>query len=139
MEFHVITRRENKYGSTAICKQASLALDTAMQGRSDAFNPAELLLASLSACIIKGIERIAPILGFSFRKLEVHVHGMRQDVPPKMESIHYEVRVDTDETDQRLELLHDNIRKYGTVYNTIAPGTELSGRVVRIPIAGQGR
>ena len=137
MEFHVITRRENEQGSTAICKQARLTLDTAMQGRGDAFNPAELLLASLSACIIKGIERISAMLDFSFSRLEVHVHGIRQDVPPKMESIHYEVRVDTNETDQRLELLHDNIRKYGTVYNTIAPGTELSGRVVRIPATGE--
>jgi len=137
MEFHVITRRENEQGSTAICKQASLTLDTAMQGRIDAFNPAELLLASLSACIIKGIERVAPMLDFSFCRLEVHVHGVRQDVPPKMESIYYEVRVDTNETDQRLELLHDNIRKYGTVYNTIAPGTELSGRVVRILAMGE--
>jgi len=131
MEFNVIARRDNEQGSTAICKQASITLDTALKGRADAFNPAELLLASLSACIIKGIERVSPMLDFSYRGLEVHVHGARQDVPPRMESIRYEVMIDTDEPDQRLELLHDNIRKYGTVYNTIVPGTELSGSVVR--------
>lgn len=131
MEFDVITRRDNESGSTALCKKASLTLDTAMAGRSDAFNPAELLLAALSACIIKGIERVSPMIGFTFRELEVHVHGVRQDVPPKMESIRYEVVIDTVESDQRLELLHQNIRKYGTVYNTIAPGTTLSGRVRR--------
>ncbi|MDQ6971741.1 MAG: OsmC family protein [Mariprofundaceae bacterium] len=131
MEFNVIARRDNELGSTAICKQASITLDTALKGRADAFNPAELLLTALSACIIKGIERVSPMLGFSYRRLEVHVHGVRQDAPPKMEAIRYEIMIDTDETDQRLELLHDNIRKYGTVYNTIVPGTKLSGSVVR--------
>lgn len=27
----------------------------------------------------------------------------------------------------RLDLLHQNVRKYGTVFNTVALGTELSG------------
>jgi hypothetical protein len=39
----------------------------------------------------------------------------------------YEIVVDTDESDRRLELLHDNVKKFGTVFNTVAPGTQLSG------------
>jgi hypothetical protein len=39
--------------------------------------------------------------------------------------------VDTDEPDRRLELLHDNVRKCGTVFNTVAPGTDLKGVLVR--------
>ena len=59
------------------------------------------------------------------------MHGVRQDVPPRMESITYEIVVDTDEPDRRLDLLHDNVRKYGTVFNTVAPGTELTGVLCR--------
>jgi hypothetical protein len=44
-----------------------------------------------------------------------------------MESITYEIIVDSDEPDRRLELLHDNVKKYGTVFNTVVPGTQLSG------------
>jgi hypothetical protein len=44
-----------------------------------------------------------------------------------MDSIHYEISVDTDESDHRLEMLHDNVRKVGTVFNTVTPGTSLSG------------
>ena len=44
-----------------------------------------------------------------------------------MESITYEIIVDTDESDRRLELLHDNVKQFGTVFNTVAPGTQLSG------------
>ena len=127
MTFHVETVRVNAHGSVAHCKAADITLDTDLAGRKDAFNPAELLLAALSACIIKGIERIGPTLKFSLRGVEVRIEGVRQDVPPKMESITYEIIVDTDEVDRRLQLLHDNVKKYGTVFNTVAPGTQLTG------------
>jgi uncharacterized OsmC-like protein len=131
MIFHVKAVRIDAHGSVAHCKLADITLDTDLAGRADAFNPAELLLAALSACIIKGIERVTPTLKFSLRGVEVRVEGVRQDVPPKMESITYEIIVDSDETDHRLKLLHENVKKYGTVFNTIAPGTQLTGRLTR--------
>jgi len=73
MEFDVSTTWKNEQGSIARCKQASLALATTMEARGDMFNPAELLLAALSACIIKGIGRVAPMIDFSFQGLEVYV------------------------------------------------------------------
>lgn len=127
MTFDVVSRRLDNHGSVAECKDATLSLDTALAGRRDAFNPAELLLAALSACMIKGIERVAPMLKFSFGGVEVRVHGVRQDVPPRMERIDYEILVETDEPDHRLALLHENVKKYGTVFNTVAPGTVLEG------------
>ena len=132
MQFKVQAKRLDSHGSEAFCKQAELVLDTDMAGRVDAFNPAELLLAALSACIIKGIERVAPIIDFKFTALEVKVEGVRQDVPPKMESIDYQILVETEESDHRLELLHENVKKYGTVFNTIAPGTQLNGVIRRL-------
>ena len=127
LEFDVVAVRLSAHASEAHCKQATITLDTDMAGNPQAFNPAELLLAALSACIIKGIERVVPILKFQLRGVEVRVHGVRQDVPPKMESIRYEIVVDTDEEDRRLALLHENVKRYGTVFNTVAPGTDLSG------------
>lgn len=49
-----------------------------------------------------------------------------------MESISYEIIVDTDESDHRLDLLHTNVRKYGTVSNTVAAGTTLPGTIRRM-------
>jgi len=123
----VRAQRVDAHGSEAQCKSAQITLDTDLTGRTDAFNPAELLLSALAACMIKGIERVTPILKFELRGVEVHLHGVRQDSPPKMESIRYEILVDTDESERRLNLLHDNVKKYGTVFNTVSPGTDLSG------------
>ena len=127
MEFDVVSVRLSAQASEARCKQATIALDTDLAGTPLAFNPAELLLAALSACMIKGIERVTPLLKFHLRGVEVRVHGVRQDVPPRLESIAYENIVDSDEPERRLELLHYNVRKFGTVFNTVAPGTALSG------------
>lgn len=132
MTFDVVTRRVNDHGSVSRCKDAEIVLDTDMAGRRDAFNPAELLLSALSACMIKGIDRVVPILDFQLDGVEVRIHGVRQDVPPRIESVEYEILVDTQETDHRIERLHENVRKFGTVFNTVAPGTDLQGTMRRM-------
>jgi uncharacterized OsmC-like protein len=131
LDYHVTARRIDSHGSEAATKEARIALDTDMAGRTDAFNPAEMLLASLAACILKGTERVIPMLKFELRGIEVSLKGQRQDSPPKMVQIDYQIVVDTDESDQRLDLLHRNLQKYGTIYNTLAGATELSGTIRR--------
>jgi len=131
LTFDVTARRLDTHESVASTKGATITLDTDLAGRRDAFNPAELLLAAISACMIKGIERVAPMLKFEFRGVHVALHGVRQDVPPHLESIDYVLTMDTDESDQRLALLHENVKKYGTVFNTVAPGTSISGEIRR--------
>lgn len=133
LTFDVAATRIDAHGSVATCKSASIRLDTDLAGNPDAFNPAELLLAALAACMIKGIERIQPTLKFQLRGVDVHVHGVRQDVPPRLEQIRYEILVDSDESEARLALLHENVKKFGTVFNTLMPGTSLSGVLRRRP------
>lgn len=131
LEYRVSARRIDSHGSVAVTKEAEIVLDTDVNGRPDAFNPAELFLAAIAACMIKGIERVTPMIKFDLRGVEVKLHGTRQDSPPKMISVDYELIVDTDETDQRLELLHTNVRKYGTISNTVAAATKLEGVIRR--------
>lgn len=130
-EYRVNARRIDSHGSEADAKSASLTLDTDVAGRQDAFNPAELLLASLAACIIKGAERALPMLHFELAGIEVRLHGTRQDSPPRMTEIDYEIMVDSKEDDHRLELLHTSIRKNGTISNTLASALKLEGTIKR--------
>lgn len=131
LEYEITATRIDAHGSVVHCKDAELTIDTDLNGRADALNPAELLLAAVAACILKNMERIAPMIKFAYRGVSVKVHGVRQDSPPKMLNISYEIIVDTGENERKLALTHDNIRKYGTVYNTVAPGTELTGTLRR--------
>lgn len=131
LTYDVSAKRVDSHGSLAQAKQAEIVLDTDMAGRLDAFNPAELFLASIAACMIKGIERVTPMLNFDLRGVTVSLHGERQDSPPKMVSVTYVLTVDTDESDQRLELLHKNVRKFGTISNTVAEAVKLMGEIRR--------
>ena len=58
LEYDVVAEHTDSHGSVARCKDAVIILDTDIKGRPDAFNPAELLLAAIAACMIKGIERL---------------------------------------------------------------------------------
>lgn len=131
LEYSVAARRIDAHGSLAETKQAQITLDTDVKGRADALNPAELFLAAVAACMIKGIERVTPMLEFDLQGVEIKLHGVRQDSPPKMASIDYEIIVDTNEDDRRLELLHKNVRKFGTISNTVAEATQLEGTIRR--------
>jgi uncharacterized OsmC-like protein len=131
LQYKVEARRIDAHGALATAKSAQVELDTDPAGRLDAFNPAELLLAAVAACMIKSIERVAPMIHFELKGVQVAVHAVRQDSPPKIVSIDYVLSVETNETDQRLELLHKNVRRYGTISNTVAAATSLNGVIRR--------
>jgi uncharacterized OsmC-like protein len=133
LTYRVSAVRVDKHGSRAFAKSAEIVLDTDLGGRDDALNPVELLLAALAACIIKGIERVTPMIKFELDGVEISLEAERQDSPPKVTRIRYNLSVHTTESDQRLELLHANVRKYGTIFNTIANATDLSGEIRRLP------
>ena len=131
LEYSVTAIPRDASGSTASTHGASIDLDTSVDGRPAALNPAETLLAALAACMIKGAERARPMIHVEFRGIEVRLHAVRRDSPPAIVSIDYELIVDSDEPDHRLELLHTNVRKYGTVSNTLAAAVTLTGIVRR--------
>lgn len=131
MQYRVQAQRIDAHGSLATAKDAKVTLDTDPAGRSDAMNPVELLLSALAACMLKGIERMIPMLQFQIAGAEVDLTAERQDSPPKLVSIRYEIVVDSTETDQRLNLLHRNVLKYGTISNTLGPVLRLEGTLRR--------
>jgi len=131
IEYQITAKREDAHGSVAHCKQAEITIDTDINGRVDAFNPAELLLAAVAACILKSIERVALMIHFNYQGVTIEVHGQRKDTPPRINHIDYKIIVDTDENDGKLLLLHHNIQKFGTIYNTVSAATRLEGTLIR--------
>jgi uncharacterized OsmC-like protein len=139
MRYQVGARRVDDTGSLAVAHGAEVALGTDLAGRPGAMNPVELLLSALAACMIKGVERVMPVLKFQLDGVEVTLEAERQDAPPKLLSIRYEIVVATSESDARLDLLHRNILKYGTISNTLAAAVPLSGTIRRVQSPGQSK
>ena len=95
--------------------------------------PADLLVAVLAACILKNAERFSTILPFHYQRARVQVEIEREEPPPRIARAHYALRLVTEEPEHRLELLHRNILRFGTITNTLAAACELEGTILAEP------
>jgi len=105
-----------------ICRneRAALAVSTDSSVHGDAFNPQELLMAAISSCVIAGIEKTAPGMQFAYDGVEVVIQSTRQDIPSKIDSIRYDVLIDTRESEQRIRELAARVNSHNTVCNSLA-------------------
>ncbi len=123
-------------GGIAIAKanKSEIQFD-ATSGRDDVLpNPAELLLTSLAACMLKNVQRYSEILHLPYRKASITIGGLRNDNPPYMSVLHYTLMVDTDVDDRQLANWHKNILKFGTITNTLAKACELKGEMIKMQL-----
>ena len=95
--------------------------------------PADLLGSAFAACLLKNLARAGALLGFEYDDARVDVVLRRQDAPPKFTHVEYALRVSTAEPERRVELVHTNLRKFGTVFNTLAAVCEVHGTVTAVP------
>jgi len=120
-------------------RQAELRFDTGADLSDDLFGPADLLGAAFAACLLKNVERFSQILPFHYESASVHVALEREDRPPRIARIRYQLRLVTDEPAHRVDLLERNLIKFGTIYNTLAAACDVSGEVVAEPLVEQDR
>jgi len=113
----------------AIANNAIVKFDTTVGRQENLPNPAELLLTSLAACMLKNVERFSKILKYDYVKAEIEIEGLRNETPPFMSEINYVLKVDSDMEEKKLNLLYKNILKFGTVTNTIAKAAKLNGTI----------
>lgn len=118
--------------ANAYVKQTTVGFDTASEDKGILPNPAELLLMSFSACVLKNVERYSQRLHLPYRKARVVVKGYRTDVPPVITKIEYVLEIDTDVEEKKLNVWHKNILKFGTITNTMMKAAEVSGIIKRM-------
>lgn len=82
---------------------------------------------------MKNLERSSALLSFRYEHADVDVRPRRQDIPPRFVEIQYEVRLVADEDERRVDLVHRNLRQFGTGYNTLAAVCDVHGSVVIVP------
>lgn len=118
--------------STISTKRREIDIDSSPAQGDELPGPADLLTAAFAACVLKNVERFGEILSFEWRAARIDVETERQDSPPKIIRVHYELTIETDEPEHRIELMHRNIRKYGTIYNTLTAVCEVSGELIAV-------
>ena len=124
-----VTSKFSDQRAIANCKQAEIELDASLLNQDDAFNPVELLMASLCACMTRGVLRAAKLNKIDVDGVDVALVATRQDSPSKITRIEYELILDTQANDRRLELIHRNVLKFGTITNTLLDSVEITGTI----------
>jgi uncharacterized OsmC-like protein len=122
---------ENRPGGTATisARTSTLAFDGSTETGELLPGPADLLAAALAACLLKNVERFSHLLPFRYEHASVHVEVEREEPPPRIVRARYILRIVTDEPEQRVDLLHRNILRFGTITNTLAAACDLSGTI----------
>jgi len=127
-EYYVdLKRNENGTTTTASVRSFSLELGAKSGDPSAGFNPAEALLAAAGGCITSSMGLVASNSGVQIDGMKVAVTGVRQDSPPKIISIHYELTIDSPDTDRRIDSIFKVARKNSTVLSTLQETMELKG------------
>ncbi len=127
LEYEIKATIQQGGKAEAIANQSMVSFD-ATSGRDEVLpNPAELLLTSLAACMLKNVQRYSEILKIPYRSARVTIHGIRNDNPPFMSQIHYNLEIDTDADERQLNVWHKNILKFGTITNTLKRACLLEG------------
>lgn len=126
-----VTARATVDGGTLLAGGDDLALETRWQPDTPTTHPgpAELLAGAFAACLLKNVARSSAMLPFAYDSVAVTVTVHRQDAPPRFTAIEYDLHIVTLEPAHRVELLRRNLRKFGTVYNTLAAVCDVSGTV----------
>lgn len=115
--------------STIHTRQTAVPFDSSPHQGDELPGPADLLTAAFAACMIKNVERMSELLPFRFEQATVEVAAERQDSPPKITRVTYALTVVTDEPDHRVDLLHRNIQRHSTIFNTIAAACDVTGTI----------
>ena len=129
----VVVQVDDQLGQAkAAGKSSAVQVDIAREDEHRAPNPAEILLAAVGGCLLKNMHKLAPKMRIQIGDARVRVWGTRMDTPPRLSRISYDLEIETDAPAILVERLHHYLRAYGTVYNTLASGVELVGRIIRV-------
>lgn len=131
MEYSIKASSIAKDDAAIEIKESLVKFGTTSKSEKDLPNPAEIFLGSLSACILKSVERFSSILNFEYEKAEISVNAIRLEKPPRLDEIQYELIIYSDDEKLNLDLLKKNIEKFGTIFNTVVASCEISGNVKR--------
>jgi len=126
---YFVTGKAIAHQPATFTAQQSVVSSGISSNHEDLPNPAELLLGAFAACCLKNIERFSEILKFEYEDAQIEVIGERQEKPTKLIAIRYVIQLKSSDSRLRVDLLHRNLQKFGTIYNTLKEVCAISGEI----------
>ena len=129
MKYYSKASSSSKNNASIIIKDSKIIFGTTPESADNLPNPAELFLGSLSACILKNVERFSILMNFEYSNAEIKVNATRLEKPPRMDEISYELRIYSQDNNLNINLLKKNIEKFGTIFNTVKSSCSVIGEI----------
>lgn len=129
MQYQLSGSINSERDATFTVKQHNVSFGVSKE-QDDLPNPAELLLGAFAACCLKNVQRFSELLGFTYTNATIELTGDRQEKPTKIIAIRYVITVSGADDKLNPQLLHRNIQKFGTIYNTLKDVCAVSGDLV---------
>ncbi|SDL98937.1 OsmC family protein [Kriegella aquimaris] len=132
MKYSIKATATSKNSASVNIKQTEINFGITPDSADILANPAELFLASFSACILKNVERFSELMGFEYSDAEITVNAMRLEKPPRMDEINYGLKIYSRDDNLNINLLKKNIEKFGTIFNTVKASCSITGEIEKI-------
>ena len=134
MSYHVNAQVVQPGVSRAVItgKTGSVDFDSSAGQSPDLPGPADLLVTAFAACVLKNVERMSRLQRFDYSGASIEVTAEREESPPRIARITYTLSVETTEPERKMELLHHNIVRQGTIYNTLARSCDVTGELLTV-------
>lgn len=118
-------------GETAILSANDARIEAHhLPGLSDTLpGPGELLGVAFAECALKNTVAFSHKTGFTYQEMNIDISVVKVVDPPHIRKIEYAISVVTDEPDERVEALHENLKATGTLYNTLIKACEITGGI----------
>ncbi|MBD0835551.1 OsmC family protein [Aestuariibaculum suncheonense] len=132
MEYKVKASTIANQNALISIKNSKIDFGTTTVNTKDLPNPAELLLGSLAACILKNVERFSHLMTFTYTEANIEVFATRHENPPRMDNIFYKLNILSNDNTLNLGLLKRNLEKHGTIYNTLKMSCNITGSIKQL-------
>lgn len=129
MTYTVNVASQDERHALAATRGHELTLNIKKGDGTAGFNAAETLLAALGACTLTNINAIAAKMRLKLNDAQMTFTATRQDEPPILTEIRYELLLDSPEPPDKLEELYRLAIKWGTVTSTLMQGLAPTGHL----------
>ena len=129
MNYAVTVTRQDERHAAAAARGHELMLNVKKGDGAAGFNAAETLLAALGTCLLTNVNAIAAKMRLQIDEARVEFTAVRQDNPPLLTQVQYNLILSSPEPPGKLEELYRLAVKWGTVANTVMQGIQADGRL----------
>ncbi len=119
LEYKIQAKWDGNVGALITVREFNLRTDTNTDGGNKGPLPAEMLLSSLSGCLMINWGRLIKKMHLKVENINIVVSGWRNLHEPQLQEINYVVRLKSSEPMEKIEKVKELAEKYGTVVNTI--------------------